>query len=195
MEKTYEVTIEGVSPMLMNRPSQLDIGEKSKTAKRETETPAEIAEHKLYKDSKDKIYIPATWFQGTIVEAGKQKKMMGRGSSKANYSKVAGSGVEINPFEIMLAAKWKVFSILAVNPTTHGRNVLHRPQFDKWGVKFDVTFDEAVIEVSVMKELFDIAGKSVGVGDWRPAKKGRFGKFQVVGWKEKKAGSKAGKKK
>jgi len=192
MEKTYEVTIEGVSPMLMNRPSQLDIGEKSKTAKRETETPAEIAEHKLYKDSKDKIYIPATWFQGTIVEAGKQKKMMGKGSSKANYSKVAGSGVEINPFEIILAGKWKVFSILAVNPTTHGRNVLHRPQFDKWGVKFDVTFDEAVIEVSVMKELFDIAGKSVGVGDWRPAKKGRFGKFQVTGWKEK---SKAKKKK
>jgi len=185
--KTYNITIEGTSPLLMNRPSQLDIGEKSKTSKRETETPEEIAEHKLYKDAEEQIYMPATWFQGCIVEAGKKKKMMGKGSSKATYSKVAGSSVEINPFEIVLKADWKVFSILAVNPTTHGRNVLHRPQFSKWKVDFEVTFDEEDIEVPVMKELFDIAGRSVGVGDWRPAKKGRFGKFQVTSWKEKKS--------
>jgi hypothetical protein len=184
--KTFNVTIEGISPLLMNRPSQLDIGEKSKDAKRETSTPEEIAEAKLYEDSQGQIYLPATWFQGAIVEAGKAKKMMGKGSSKANYSKVAGSGVEINPFEIVIKDKWKVFSILAVNPTTRGRNVLHRPQFDKWSVNFECTFDESQIEVPVMKELFDIAGKSVGVGDWRPAKKGRFGKFQVTSWKEKK---------
>ena len=29
--KTYNITVEGTSPLLMNRPSQLDIGEKSKT--------------------------------------------------------------------------------------------------------------------------------------------------------------------
>ena len=184
--KTYNITIEGTSPLLMNRPSQLDIGEKSKTSKRETETPQQIAEAKLYTDAEDRIYLPATWFQGCIVEAGKQKKMMGKGSSKATYSKVAGSSVEINPFEIILEDKWKVFSILAVNPTTKGRNVLHRPQFDKWKADFEVTFDEESIEVPVMKELFDIAGRVVGIGDWRPAKKGRFGKFQVTQWKEKK---------
>ena len=184
--KTYNITLEGTSPLLMNRPSQLDIGDKSKTSKRETQTPSEIAEAKLYKDAKDNIYLPATWFQGCIVEAGKHKKMMGKGSSKATYSKVAGSSVEINPFEIVLNSKWKVFSILAVNPTTHGRNILHRPQFDKWKADFEVTFDEEAIEVPVMKELFDIAGRIVGIGDWRPAKKGRFGKFQVIAWKEKK---------
>ena len=184
--KTYNITIEGTSPLLMNRPSQLDIGEKSKDSKRETATPEEIAEAKLYVDAEEQIYLPATWFQGCIVEAGKNKKMMGKGSSKANYSKVAGSSVEINPFEIILNTKWKVFSILAVNPTTHGRNVLHRPMFEKWKVDFECTFDESLIEVHVMKELFDIAGRQVGVGDWRPAKKGRFGKFQVTSWKEKK---------
>ena len=182
--KTYKITIEGTSPLLMNRPSQLDIGNKSKDVKREINTPKEIAGAKLYEDSEGKIYLPATWFQGCIVESGKQKKMLGTGSARATYSKIAGSGVEINPFEIVLKADWKVFSILAVNPTTKGKIVLHRPQFDKWKVNFEVVFDEAQIEVPVMKELFDIAGRSVGVGDWRPAKKGRFGKFQVVEWKE-----------
>lgn len=183
--ETYNIQIEGTSPLLMNRPSQLDIGEKSKTSKRETQTPRELAESKLYVDAEKKVYLPATWFQGCIVEAGKQKKMMGKGSAKATYSKVAGSSVEINPFEIVLNEKWEVFSILAVNPTTRGRNVLHRPMFKKWNIDFEVTFDEEQIEVPVMKELFDIAGRSVGVGDWRPAKKGRFGKFQVISWKEK----------
>ena len=41
--KIYEIELEGISPLLMNRPSQLDIGDKSKTAKRETQTPEEIA--------------------------------------------------------------------------------------------------------------------------------------------------------
>jgi len=184
--KIYNITIVGTSPLLMNRPSQLDIGDKSKTAKRETQTPKEIAEAKLYIDSEDRIYCPATWFHGCIVEAGKQKKMLGKGSARANYSKVCGSSVEINPFEILLKDKWKVFSILAVNPTTKGKNILHRPQFDKWELNFEVAFEEEQIEVSVMKEIFDIAGRQVGVGDWRPAKKGRFGKFQVTLWKEKK---------
>jgi len=184
--KTYNITIEGTSPLLMNRPSQLDIGDKSKTSKRETQSPVEIAEAKLYKDAEGKIYLPATWFQGCIVEAGKQKKMMGKGSAKATYSKVCGSSVEINPFEIVIKEKWSVFSILAVNPTTRGKNVLHRPKFDKWNANFEVTFEEEAIEVPVMKEIFDIAGRVVGVGDWRPAKKGRFGKFQVTSWKEAK---------
>lgn len=182
--KRFNITIQGTSPLLMNRPSQLDIADKSKDVKRETQTPLQIAEAKLYKDAEEQIYIPATWFQGCIVEAGKSKKMGGKGSSKATYSKVAGSCVEINPFEIVLNAKWKVFSILAVNPTTRGRNILHRPQFDKWEISFEVNFEETQIEPSVMKELFDIAGRMVGVGDWRPAKKGRFGKFQVTNWKE-----------
>jgi len=184
--KTYKVTVEGITPLLMNRPNQLDIGEEAKDRKRETRTPKEIAEEKLYKDAKGRIYIPATWFQGALIEAGKQKKMMGKGSSKATYSKVVGSCVEINPFEIILNADWKVFSILVVNPNTKGRNISHRPCFDKWKVEFECTFDENQIEVPVMKELFDIAGRLVGVGDWRPAKKGRFGKFHVTNWTEKK---------
>lgn len=185
MTKKFSITIQGTSPLLMNRPSQLDIADKSKDVKRETQTQDEIAQAKLYRDSEKRIYLPATWFQGCIVEAGKQKKMGGKGSSKATYSKVAGSSVEINPFEIVMEnANWKVFSILAVNPTTRGRNILHRPQFDKWEVSFEVVFEESQIEPAVMKELFDIAGRMVGVGDWRPAKKGRFGKFQVIEWKE-----------
>ena len=181
--KTYKVTIKGITPLLMNKPSQL-IAEKSKDRVRETGTPEEIAGLKLY-ELDGKIYQPATHLQGALVEAGKQKKMLGKGSSRATYSKVCGYAVQIEPFEIIhKKPKWEVFSILAVNPTTKGRNILHRPMLKDWELDFEVVFDDTQIEVPVMKELFDIAGKIVGIGDWRPAKKGRFGKFQVTSWKE-----------
>jgi len=185
--KTFNVTIQGITPLLMNRPSQLEISNKSKDVKRETKTAEEIAEGKLYKDAEDRIYLPSTWFRGALIEAGKQKKMGGKNSSKATYSKAVGSSVSVEPFEILLKKPlWETFTILAVNPTTKGRNPLHRPQFKKWEVDMQVIFEEEQIEPPVMKEIFDIAGKMVGVGDWRPAKKGMFGKFQVVLWKETK---------
>jgi len=185
--KIYNVTIEGTTPLLMNRPSMLDIGDKSKDVKRETKTKEEISEGKLYVDLEGRIYLPSTWFRGALVEAGKQKKMSGKGSAKATYSKAVGSFVSVEPFELLVKnPKWETFSILAVNPTTKGRNVLNRPQFKNWEVDLEVHFEEEQIEPSVMKELFDMAGKSVGVGDWRPAKKGMFGKFQVTSWKEAK---------
>lgn len=43
--KKFNITIQGTSPLLMNRPSQLDIADKSKDVKRETQTPEEIAEN------------------------------------------------------------------------------------------------------------------------------------------------------
>ena len=183
--KTYKATIQGTTPLLMNRPNQLEISDKSKDVKRENRTSKEMAEDKLYKDANGKIYIPATHIQGSLIGAGKQKKMGGKGSAKATYSKVVGYAVQINPFEILhKKTKWDVFSILAVNPTTHGRNPLHRPILKEWEADFEVSFDEDQIEPSVLKEIFDIAGKFVGIGDWRPEKKGPYGKFQLVSWKE-----------
>jgi hypothetical protein len=62
--KTYNITIEGITPLLMNRPSQLDIGDKSKTAKRETQT-----EIKLEKEAKLKgiIKVKDYLWDGNVV--------------------------------------------------------------------------------------------------------------------------------
>jgi len=181
--ETYNITIQGTSPLLMNRPSTL-IGDISKDKKPHHDNPKEQATEKLY-ILEDKLYQPATHLQGALVEAGKHKKVVGKG--KSTYSKIVGYAVEVNPFEILhKKQKWEVFSILAVNPNTKGRNLLHRPMLREWELDFEVTFDETEVAPNIMKELFDIAGKIVGIGDWRPAKKGRFGKFQVTNWKPKK---------
>lgn len=181
--KTYNVIIKGISPLLMNRPSAL-IGDIHKEKSQKEMTPKEMAEMKLY-EIDGKLYQPETHLKGALVEAGKSQKVVGSG--KSTYSKIVGYAVEINPFEIVhKKQQWEVFSVLAVNPSTRGRNLLHRPMLKEWELDFEVTFDEDQIPASIMKEILERAGKFVGIGDWRPAKKGRFGKFQVTSWKEKK---------
>jgi hypothetical protein len=181
--KTYKTTIEGTSPLLMNRPSAL-IGDISKERKQEDKSPEEMAKLKLY-EINGQLYQPETHIKGSLVEAGKNQKVVGRG--KSTYSKIVGYAVEINPFEIIhKKQKWTTYSVLAVNPSTRGRNLLHRPMLKEWALDFEVSFDEEQIPASILKEIFDRAGRTVGIGDWRPAKKGRFGKFQVTHWKEAK---------
>ena len=180
--KNYKITVEGISPLLMNRPSNL-IADISKDKKSFKDDPKGDAESRLYVTQKDKLYQPSTHFQGCLIEAGKQKKVVGKG--KATYSKIVGYAVSIDEFEIEhLIQKWDIFSVLAVNPSTKGRYMVNRPILKKWKLTFNVTFDDSEIAPSIMKELFDIAGRIAGVGDWRPAKKGPYGKFQVVEWKE-----------
>jgi len=179
---TYSATIQGITPLLMNRPSEELIAETSKERKTGNETPQTKADAKLY--SRDGvIYQPATHLQGCLVEAGKNLKVMGKGTARATYSKIAGYAIEVNPFEMEhKKTKWEIFSVLAVNPTTKGRNMLHRPMFREWELDFEVTFDDTEISQEIVKQLLDIGGRIVGIGDWRPAKKGRFGKFQVTKW-------------
>jgi len=180
--KKYKITIEGISPLLMNRPSML-IGDISKDKKPFSDDVKGQAELKLYINDKGKLYQPSTHLSGALIEAGKKKKVVGQG--KSTYSKICGYAVQIEPFEIQHQnQKWEVFSCLAVNPSTKGRNPLHRPILKEWKLTFNVLFDESEIAPSIMKELFDIAGRIVGIGDWRPAKKGPYGKFQVTEWKE-----------
>ena len=181
-EKTYKVKIKGVSPLLINRPSML-IGDISKDNKPQTNDPKAMADSKLYINPDGKLYQPSTHLSGALIEAGKHKKVVGKG--EATYSKIVGYAVQIEPFEIIHKKQEReIFTVLAVNPNTKGRNPLHRPMLRDWELDFQVIFDEEQVPSSIMQELFEIAGKIVGIGDWRPAKKGPYGKFQVVEFKE-----------
>jgi hypothetical protein len=180
--KKFKVKIEGTSPLIMNRPSVM-IGDISKDKKPFSNEAEEMANSKLYASPKGKLYQPSTHVYGALIEAGKHKKVVGKG--KSTYSKIVGYAVQIEPFEIEHEIQnWEIFSILAVNPNTKGRNLLHRPILKQWRLGFEVIFDDSEIAPSIMKELFEIAGKVAGLGDWRPAKKGYYGKFTVVEWKE-----------
>jgi len=60
----------------------------------------------------------------------------------------------------------------------------HRARLDSWKLKFTLEIDETMFGVSFVRQLVDDAGRRIGLGDYRPDRKGPFGKFVVIHWQE-----------
>ncbi len=57
-----------------------------------------------------------------------------------------------------------------------------RPCFDDWSITFRLTYNPSLISRAEIVRLIERAGKSVGLGEWRPGKDvraGQFGRFTV----------------
>lgn len=178
--KKIEIEIEGTSSLLMNRFRDKQISEKTK--KRAGEQKEMDVNEKLYENN-GKPYIPARYLEGCMIEAAKQQKIVGKG--KATYSKYVGATIHIEPEAILLdPGKWQPYTIAAVNPMTKGRMVVTRPRFDSWSLSFSVICEDDDISVDTVEKILTYGGQFVGIGDWRPDKKGKFGKFRIVSCKE-----------
>ena len=179
--KKYKVDIKGITPLLQNKPEDygFDVEWVEKKAGNEYE---KEALKKVYRDAKGVIYTPCDHIERAIIEAG--KKIRVKGAGKATYSKIFGSMVSVEPQAIPLTPqKFDIFKKLVVIPSTKGRVMRYRPMFEKWALSFEVMAEDE-IPAAVLKDALEIAGKFSGLGDWRPEKKGKFGKFQVVKFEE-----------
>jgi hypothetical protein len=54
-----------------------------------------------------------------------------------------------------------------------------RPKFPRWGFEITVEVNEDLVNVEKIMDLFEIAGRQCGLGDFRPGTKGQFGRFSV----------------
>ena len=54
-----------------------------------------------------------------------------------------------------------------------------RAKFDAWGVTFTIEVDPELCDKEQLLNWIDIAGRRIGLGDWRPEKSGHYGRFGV----------------
>lgn len=60
-----------------------------------------------------------------------------------------------------------------------GTDLRYRPVFNQWATTLEVTFIKSSISKESVLSLIDAGGLSVGVGEWRPERKGDFGTFEI----------------
>lgn len=58
-------------------------------------------------------------------------------------------------------------------------DIRYRGQFTEWSCMVRVRYNAGVIGGEMLANLFQHAGFSVGIGEWRPEKDGNFGMFHV----------------
>lgn len=180
-EKKYDIKIKGTSPLLQNRfAGEETIG---KTKKKTETTKENNVEDTIYKTPKGKIYQPAECIKQALIEAGKAFK-----KGRANRSKVFASFVIVEPEAIIHKnQKWETDRRPVVIPSTRGRVMRNRARLNEWELKFQATsLDDNEIDEQLLHDALDYAGHYIGIGDYRPQKKGMYGRFIVSEIKEAK---------
>lgn len=169
--KKVQATITGVSPLLMHR-FQEEQPEGYKNM-----SPEEKAELAAYRNPKTKeLYIPVRNFTRALISGAAYSKGKGRSS----LQKEVAAGVFVSPFELGLGTKnYEVDAQSVVIPATRGRVMAYRPRIDEWQTKVVVEYDETLLKESEIIKILADTGARVGLLDYRPEKKGPYGRFEV----------------
>lgn len=180
-------TIRGISPLLMNPMTEEVLeGIRTKTSppKRTDWTREQEAATKLYTDGSGAVGIPSLNLFASLVEAGRRVKVSGKQISTAS-STILPSFLSIDEFFMPFKGEPSWVADMRRGSGDKGQAVpIVRPRFDSW--EFDVTFDIDETEASqeTVLKLVEVSGKLIGLCDFRPARKGPFGRFAVAAWNE-----------
>lgn len=186
--KRINVEIRGITPLLIHR-----FGEQTEQAKAtrkqmvKTVDPREEATKNAYIAPDGTYYFNAFSIAGAMGNAGANHKMRG---SRKSLRFVVPSAVLVPSDSITIlngdgpARGFEVDSRPVTIPATKGRVMRHRPRFDNWGARFELVVNDDLLEVETAHQLLTEAGVSIGIGDFRPEKRGPFGTFRVTLWEE-----------
>ena len=175
MNKRINFRITGISPLLMHRFPLEPVPNIEKL-------PAgEQAEICLYRRDDGTVYVPGITLQRALVAGATYSKGKGRGS----LQKPVSACVLIEDEHLPLAEQeYTIDARAVVIPATKGRIVRYRPRFDDWQVEGSVMYDPELLSEMQLRQVFDDTGSRVGLLDFRPEKKGPFGRFTVTHWEQ-----------
>lgn len=182
--KTITVEIRGTSPLLIHRFGE--DAEQAKATRRivvDQRDPLTEATKHAYIAPDGTYYFSAFAIPNAMGAAGSNHKVKG---SRKTLRFIVPSAVRVTADTITIlngegpAKRFEVDSRPVTIPATKGRIMRHRPRFDCWGAKFDLVIDDSAISPETAHQLLNEAGQSIGIGDFRPEKRGPFGTFRVT---------------
>lgn len=190
-----EIKARGTSPLLMNRMSESTLeGLRTKIKKAKskdignTRTPREDAEPKVY-TAHGVPSLPGENLMSCLIAAGvfvrlDQKRQVSTGKSTMlpGLMSLLTLHLPIVDPDTGATAVWEPDVRKGVNPNGNEAVCICRPRFDRWSFRASIDIDDAEIGENTIRQLWDLAGRRIGLGDFRPARKGVFGQFVVEEW-------------
>lgn len=157
------------------------------TEKKEKET-HDAYENRTWKDkghydTEGNAYIPPMAFKGCIAEAAKMLSISIPGQGKSKYTKHFLRGVMVtDPLELGVSKDDVEPQWLSCDPQGRkgGMGVLRAfPHYESWEGELQVHVLDDTITEEVFERVVKEAGSFVGIGQFRPANGGYFGRFEV----------------
>ncbi len=145
---------------------------KAKSSKHDVRDPEQEYLDSMYICEDGSYGFPAIGFKGAVVtaanDAGIQKVLARRA-----FHVVGGELVKIESEPSMRTDR-----VTIGMGTT---DIRYRAEFKEWSANIPIIFNEGVISLEQLINLFRIAGFGVGIGEWRPERNGIHGTWEVEG--------------
>jgi len=187
--KRVQVEIRGVTPLLIHRfTEQSEQAKASRRIKTQSVDPREEATKHAYIAPDGSFFFSAFSIPNAIGAAGSNHKATG---SRKSLRFIVPSAIRMDTDVVTIlngegpAKDFEVDSRPVTIPSTKGRIMRHRPRFNEWGARFDLLVNENLLAPETVHQLLNEAGEYIGIGDFRPEKRGPFGTFRVVKFSEK----------
>jgi len=186
--KTVQVEIRGITPLLIHKfGEEAEAAKKTRRVEVKDKDPREEARKVAYIDGEGCFYFNAFAIPNSMGNAGASHKSTG---SRKSLRFVVPSAVRMDSDAVTIlngrgpAKDFEVDARPVTIPATKGRVMRYRPRFNEWGARFVMHVDDELLSLEMAHQLLNEAGQSIGIGDLRPERRGPFGRFRVVTWKE-----------
>lgn len=169
MDKRLRITFEGTSPLLMNRFPEVAPEGLQKMSRNDQ---AEVA---AYRDTAGVLFVPGVNIHRCLI-AGAAYTKKGRGT----LAKIAAACLLVEDEKVSLNVReYEVDARPVVIPATKGRIMRFRPRLDTWKISFFMIYDAGLLNIEEVHRILEDSGRRVGLLDFRPERKGPFGRFVV----------------
>ena len=188
--KRIEVEIRGTSPLLIKRFGDAEQVEKTTRRVRVQENydPRIEATKNAYIAPDGTFFFSSFAISNAMGNAGSSHKQRG---SRKTLRYVVPSAVRMESDTVTIlngdggpAKDFEVDSRPVTIPATKGRVMRHRPRWNCWSAKFTLLINDDMLDPQTAHQLLNEAGQGIGIGDFRPEKRGPFGTFLVVKFAE-----------
>ena len=182
--KQFDIEIAGGKRgILLHNPAG-QMGQKGvrKSSEGSVPTPeAEAAAGLYWMPDKSSISFPADNLHSALIAASSGMKI-----KRLSLAPFISGSIEIAPDDIPFHTK--KYEVDIRRAVVQRQGILRaRPLLSPWKLNFSILVEDdfPVLDVeNTLRALLEIAGGRIGIGDYRPQRRGRFGKFKVVSIRE-----------
>lgn len=181
--ETLSVPIVGTAPLLVHKFSEkakrqmLDAMQGKKSPKQPKDPKAEY-EAAFYRMKDGGYGFPAIAFKAATVSASRFYGKSVTMTSLRQFIFIQGELGEDGQQMVSLVGEPSMREDV-VRVGMGGTDLRYRPQFLEWQTTLQITYVTSALTRDSLLSLIDAGGLGVGVGEWRPEKKGDFGTYTI----------------
>jgi hypothetical protein len=175
---SVHVQLQGTCDIIFHRWNAEAVEEKGRAAKNSAAKKTDNVESYVWRNEKSELCIPGNYLHGSLAGAAKFKQ--DPRSPRKSASDLYKAGIVVTTELASLGVKeWDYLKKGRVTVQRQGINRTRPAVRVGWRAAFDIlVLTPQYIDAKNLREVIDMAGTLVGVGDYRPT----YGRFAVVKW-------------